>query len=304
MFYVSMIFCEPSIPLSSSEPMVLISTIGSELESGIDGSLNAILDVMKSFGAIGPRSLAEKSESEFTVADDFYETDGVNDLFLKLFAAVGDILKTSRCTFLELRSACIKTDIPLVKVNSLPSELKDKINATTNMDELLAVLIESSYCNWINVRILEKMAALSLQRKAQILIAKYKKVIFSKKLTDVLQYFPDLKITDEYYAKVYSKWGKDFQDITVKDITDHWSKLQKIFDVDDFELLIENVIKGSIEIVWLIPAELASQARFSAFKNWCDLEDVSYLSIGGHVIKNEQLEFADEHIYITKGILT
>ena len=72
----------------------------------------------------------------------------------------------------------------------------------------------------------------------------------------------------------------------------------------DLELILENVIQGSVEFCWLIPVELASHARLSAFKNWCNLEDVSYLSIGDHVIKNNQLEFTEEHISITTGTLT
>ena len=295
----------------------LLSTIDCELESGIDVSLREMLDIVKSFGTIGPRSLAEKIEQELPVVKlhqrntapesvclEFNINDRVDDLFLQLIAALGDILNMSECKFNLLRSACVKTDSPLANVNKLPSEFVDKVNATKNVDELLEVLTACPYCNWMNIRMLEKIVASSRQVEALNLIAKYKTIIFSKKVADILQDFPDLEISEDYYTRVREKWNKDLQDITVEDIAKRWVKLQKIFGVENLELLLENVIKGSVEIVWLIPVELASHARLSAFKNWCDLEDVLYLSIGDHVIKNDQFEFTEEHISITTGILT
>ena len=225
-------------------------------------------------------------------------------MFLKLVPVIGDILKKSNCEFTLLRSACIKPDKPLAAVNKLPNEFVEKVNTTSNLDELLEVLNASDYCNWMNVRMLEKLAASSRQAEAQTLIHKYKKVIFSKRLADILQDIPELEITDDYYAKVQDKWKKNLEDITVEDIVKHWSKLQKIFDVEDVELLLQNLTEGSIEFHWLIPLNLVTHAKFSAFKNWCDLEDISCLSIGNHMIKNDRLEFTKKHISITTGILT
>jgi len=248
-------------------------------------------------------SVQEKSTPESTSVE-FNINDRVDDMFLKLVPAIGDILKKSNCEFTLLRSACTKPDKPLATVNKLPSEFVEKVTATKNLDELLELLNACDYCNWMNVRMLEKLAASSRQVEAQTLIHKYKRIIFSKKLADILQDIPQLEITEEYYTKVQDKWKKDLKDITVEDIVKHWSKLQKIFDVEDVELLLQNITEGSIQFHWFIPLNLVSNARLSAFKNWCGLEDVSYLSIGDHVIKNDQLEFTKEHISITTGILT
>jgi len=235
---------------------------------------------------------------------EFKSSDRVDDMFLKLVPALGDILKSSNCEFTQLRSACVKPDKHLAKVNKLPKKFINEINATKTFDELLAVLIASSHCSWINIRMLERMAAFSRQAKAEELIDKYKRVIFSKKIADILEDIPDLEVTDNYYTKVQDKWKMKFEDITVEDIAKRWSKLQKIFDVDDVEMLLQNLVKGSIQIVWLIPVELAYHARLSAFKDWYHLEDVSCLSIGDHVIKNDRLEFTEVHISATTGILT
>ena len=245
--------------------------------------------------------LDQGKSSQEAVSVTFSVDERVDDMFLKLFPAIGKYLKKSDCNFTLLRGACVSSDKLACK---LPNEFIEKVHATNNLDELLAVLIASDYCNWINIRMLERMVVLSSQSEAKELIGKYKQIIFSKKLVDILEDLPHLEITGDYYTKVKDKWKKDFEDITIEDIANHWSKLQRIFDVDNVEILLQNLTKGSVEIIWLIPVELTSHARLSAFKNWCDLEDVSYLSIGDHVIKNDQLEFTEEHISITTGILT
>ena len=149
----------------------LLSTIDSELKSGIDVSLNAMLDVMKSFGTLGPRSLAEKIKQELHQLDqrksmppaspvEFNINDSVENMFLQLVHAIGNFLKASDCEFPLLRS-CMKSNNLVTKLNSLPSDLIDKINSTNNLDELLEVLILSPHCNWINVCMFEKIVAFS-----------------------------------------------------------------------------------------------------------------------------------------------
>jgi len=290
----------------------LLSTIDSELESGIDGCFLAMLDVMKTFGTTGLHSLAENIEQDLHQGKlipkanikQFCADDTVADMFLKLAKGIRDILKANSCEFALLRGTCVKTDKLVEKLNSLPCDLVDKIKATKDLDELLEVLLFSPYCNWRNVCVFEKMAAFTHQTEAQELIANYKRIVFFKKLTDVMQDFTEMEVTGTFYTRVEEKWSKNFEDITLEDIENHWLKLRKILDAGDLELLLENVVKGSTEFHWVIPVQLASHARLSAFKNWCDLEDVSCLSIGDNVIKNDQLEFTKEHISVTTGILT
>ena len=231
----------------------LLSTIDSELKSGIDVSLFAMLDVMKNFGTIGLCSLAEKIEQEIgeihyqkkvLLETEFDINERVEEMFLKLFHAIGVILRKSDCDFTVLRSACIKPDQMISAACKLPPEFIDKINATKNIDELLDLLISCPYCNWMNVRILEKLAACSGQKEAQTLIAKYKSVIFSKKVVDILREIPDLEIPEQYYEMVRNKWHKNLEDLTVQDIAHRWVKVQKIFDCDDLELILKNLLKG------------------------------------------------------------
>ena len=192
--------------------------------------------------------------------------------------------------------------MPLARVNQLPSDFVDKIDATSNLNQLLELLNKSPHCNWMNIRMLERMAAASKQSEAKTLVATYKNIILSKKINDILQELPDLEISDDYYTKVKDRWNKDLEDITVNDIVNRWCKLQKIFDVDDLEILLENIIKGSTIFHWLIPVCLITQVKYSVFRNWYNIEDISYLCIGDHVIKDDQFDFSEDHLSATTGI--
>ena len=107
----------------------LFSTIESELESGIDGTLNATLDVMKSYGAVAPCSLDEKIEQELhklkqekSIAEaatvEFNINNRIEDMFLQLVHAIGGFLKSSDCEFTLLCGACIKADKFAAKINN------------------------------------------------------------------------------------------------------------------------------------------------------------------------------------------
>ncbi|XP_065910032.1 uncharacterized protein [Dysidea avara] len=289
----------------------LMSTIDKHLESGISNTLYEMLDVIKMFGNSGEQELAKRIEHELhslnqgnttNVSESvelFNVNDRVEDMFLTLFSELSNILKTSKCDFALLRSSCIKPDMPFARGNKLPTDFVNAVDATINLTELLQVLNKSPYCNWLNIRVLEKMAAASLKSEATTLIKKYKEVILSKKVSSILEEMPDLEIPSEFYVKVKDKWNKDFEDITVKDIAKRWSNLLKIFDVKDLEVLLDNLIKGSIEFHWLIPLELMSHVRYSAFRNWYELKDVSYLSIGDHVIKDDCFDFNEECLSVT-----
>ncbi|XP_065910152.1 uncharacterized protein [Dysidea avara] len=321
-----------------SKVQKLLHHVSGPLQSGNVKNFNAMLTIMEEHGTIATKDLAitmRNVVSTDTPVDDSTKLDGckvigeqgltvqtepalhkpdntkdvnlgvfdindrVEDIFITFVSELSDILKASKCEFTLLRSSCIKSDMPLARVNKLPSDFVDKVDATSNLNELLELLNKSSHCNWMNIRVFERMAAASKQSKAKTLVTNYKKIIFSKKINDILEELPDLEITDDYYTKVKDKWSKDLKDITISDVVDRWCKLQKIFDVEDLEILLQNIIKGSIIFHWLIPACLVTQVRYSVFRNWYNLEDFAYLCIGSHMIKDDQFDFNEDCLSAT-----
>ena len=275
----------------------LLDAINSDLESGFNERFLKMLDVMEYQGNLATESLAKSVKRELNICTakptvssslvDFSDFDDVNDMFIALWSGLRNLFDEDKLP--SFRSACTTNDKLMRR--RLPEEFVQKVTATTNLDELFDAVVRSPFCNWMNIRLLEKMAAASHQLNAIQLIKKYKKTILSLKLKDVLNQIQEVKISDDYYSKVKEKWNKELDKLTVNDIISHWRRLEIIFDVEDASFLLDRIIEGSVVLCWLIPTELVCHARYSAFKMWNKLEDILYLEIGNHMIKDRQYDF-------------
>ena len=102
-------------------------------------------DFIKGCKVIGEQGLTVQTESALHKPDNtkdvnfgvFDINDRVEDIFITFVSELSDILKASKCEFTLLRSSCIKSDMPLATVNKLPSDFVDKVDATSNLNELL-----------------------------------------------------------------------------------------------------------------------------------------------------------------------
>ena len=272
----------------------LLHSIGLNLKSGINRAFRTMLDIIERYGSLAGEELAKRIKKELQVGRvskveaitvDFTTYDEVTNMFTALHSALRKMLSEDELP--HARRAC-RTNKKTLK---LSDEFIDEINATTTLDDLFDVVIDSPHCDWMNIRLLEQIAAASLQNNTRQLIQQYKEAIFLKKLKDVFQQFSEIQVKKDYFAKVKKRWKKKFDDVTIKDVFGQWWKLEKLFDIKP-SLWLEHVIEGSVEFHWLIPSELVHHARYSAFKNWCQLDDILYLDIGGHVIKDSQHDFS------------
>ena len=192
---------------------------------------------------------------------------------------------------------------------SLPDNIKNGIRDSKNTSELFKVLPDCTrYWNWMNIRMLERMAGNCSVAKQ--LIKTYKSKIFSKKVKDVLSEIPDFEVTKDQYTQVKEKLKKDFDDITIEDITERWNDIEKKFNVEE-TMLLKSITGGCVEIIWLLRNDLVKQAIQSATKSQPITHDdhpvshedqnvthddhsgaqdffpeVFYLDIGGFVIKD------------------
>ena len=161
-----------------------------------------------------------------------------------------------KADFKHLRRVCcqnITTQCSLVS-----SKVKDKIMNTEDHDDLFDVLcVESPYCNWMNIKLLENMAAGNSE--ATKLIDEYRAVVLSRPLTEVIKYIPRFKIREKDYKKIKLKYQIDFDSLLVNDIIKIWDNVEKIFNVKG-HLLIKKIAKGCVEICWLIHNDLVKHA--------------------------------------------
>ena len=214
---------------------------------------------------------------------DFSDCENVDECFSHFSAAMLKIL--SSADFPSLRRACLENSSKLGGV-MLPNDLKSSIAATQSLNDLFDVLCDTPYWNWMNIKMLSKMARASHLPAATRLIRQYKEEVFSRKLIEVLQQLPSCDSSSNYYTKAKEKWNKDLNEITVNDLVNHWSEVEQIFDVEEPTILLDRVINGSIEIHWLIPTELVELTRQSVCNHISMMRrcDILYFDIGGHVI--------------------
>ena len=271
----------------------LLLAIGSHLQSGVNSTFYKLVEVMKIYGSLAVAELGENIKFQLdglpmdtAVTVDFTNYDDVEDMFVALVSALRNMLSEDK--FKSLRRGLTLNK----KIKKLPSSFTDQIRATEKLDDLVDVVVESPYCNWMNIRLLEQMAAASLQNNIHQLIGQYKNTVYSKRLQDVFQQITETEVPEDYCSKIKQKWDKEFEEVTLRDVIRHWERLEKIFDTEEPTLLLERIIKSSVQFFWLIPSELVCHARYSAFTNWHQLDDILYLEICDHVIKDYRYNFS------------
>ena len=226
-----------------------------------------------------------------SVSDD----DSIN--ILDLFKEPITIFKayTILCTQLDIvlkycdlftlkRSLFLQADTP--DGIELGVNLKKKIKAAESVRLLLNVLERSKSYNWLDIRLIEVLAYGSKSYSAVELVKAYQRVLFPKKLLDVLpKKLKHIETKQEYVAAVHAKTKMDPSAITVKDFIDYrWTIENVILDLGKGVLNIEHINKGCLEISYLIPVHHSFNAYKIVLHNrhkFCAI-DLIHVEIGDH----------------------
>ena len=194
----------------------------------------------------------------------------------------------------KVQRRCLE-NINVVGGISYSTDVEDKIDNSDNLYDLFKVLCRCrSYWNWMNIRILEKIAGNSSAAKQ--LIEEYKKKVFSKKVKDVMSLISNLKIPTDGYTEVKQKWNKEFDDLLIEDVIKEWHEIERKLIADE-AMLLKSITGGCVEICWLLPNDLVERAISSTTNSQLLMQDVVlateelfpdllYLKIGDKVIKD------------------
>ena len=215
---------------------------------------------------------------------DFHQFSSVSRAFICLTSKMTKLLRVA--DFSIVRRACIE-QINTPDGAQLTQKDVDGINESHNIDVLLDILARSPYWSWIDVRLLETMAVSSDIKQADILLESYKKVIFTKKLKDLLPNSPSKEIKEEYYQKVVSKLNKDPNEVTVHDLLEFRQQLEKvIMDIKNGLCILEHLERGCIELYWYIPTCCIDHAYQSALQNCDQFKSIGlqHLQIGNYPV--------------------
>ena len=213
----------------------LLHIIGSHLKSGVNVTFCTMLDIMEKFGDLATTDLAISIKQKISISvipihendPDFSTFDNVEVMFVALVSALQNMIGEEK--FKMVRRGCIMNT--KMSSSKFPIDFVNKIDATKTMDDLFDVVVTSPYCSWINIHLLEKMAAAS---NTWQLIEQYKNAVFSKKLKDIFKHFPNSQVADKYFSR------KEFDDVIIKDVISEWSELERFANADEPMLLLDS----------------------------------------------------------------
>ena len=191
---------------------------------------------------------------------DYESSESVEITFSTFVDKIFDVLDQEN--FSKIQRKCLE-NLNVVGGLSLPVDVQYEVKETRNLGDLFLVLCCHCrpYWNWMNIRILEKIAGNSLAAKQ--LIRKYKKEVFSKKVKDVISEISDMDIPAEKYIEVKEKWNKSFDDLLIQDIVKRWCEIEKKLNVEQ-TMLLKSITAGCVEICWLLRNDLVEHAICSA----------------------------------------
>ena len=202
-----------------------------------------------------------------------------------------DVLK--RGDFDKVQRKCLE-NINVIGGIKLSTKVEERIDDSKNLSGLFKVLCRCrSHWNWMNIRMLEKLAGNSLE--ANQLIENYKNKVFSRKVKDVMSDICNLEVPTDGYTEVMEKWNKDFNDLTVTDIVERWGDIEKRFNVEE-TMLLKSIEEGCVEICWLLPDHLSkdtvtlvtnSQHQLGTDNQEKVFSEMLYLKIGDVIIKDD-----------------
>ena len=124
----------------------------------------------------------------------------------------------------------------------LTDDLKAKIKEAKKLDDLLDVLVESKYWNFVDLWLINVLVFSSGIREAKVLVDKYKETYFGTKLIDILSSCLKMPSNqqNEYISRVGSIISKEPGEITVADLAEYCTTLDRvIMDINEgsYELL-------------------------------------------------------------------
>ena len=212
----------------------------------------------------------------------FTDCDDISTAFLLLTEEIFKLLK--RADFGTLKRA-------LLQHRNTPSgvqfsdDLHQCIKEAQKLETLLDELVDSKYWSWVDLRLLDTLIVSSGIPEAKVLVNQYKKAIFPRKLSEILDKLPlpqQKEQKEAYTTKVGSKIQKEPDEITVGDLSHYCAILESvIMDINKGSCVLEHLDTGCLEIHWLIPTHCRFHAYKSALNNrhrFCEIH-LQYLHI-------------------------
>ena len=190
-----------------------------------------------------------------------------------MFNKLGDLFE--EVNFIKLKNACIQ------RGTLLPSEFKQQIKAAVALDDLLDVLDNPMYCNWLNTRLLKRIVKSVDIPEAKHLIQAYESCVYSRKVSDVMPYFDPRCFNPSHVSLVNAKIVRSFTNLIVADIIKYCETLEINMGVYAGSVTATECQPGCLQITCVIPIHCALFAYEMAKTNFIKFRQshIQYIEI-------------------------
>ena len=188
------------------------------------------------------------------VALQFSRDEDIDYAFTKLSAAVTEIIQCSN--FYRLQRACIeKARTP--KMLHKSNEIIPLIKKANSFEILCSMLADTTYWNFLDIRMMEAMATASRIPAAQETIENFKKTFFSITLKEAAPYFPVIKVKPNH-AELHEDLDWDPSQVTIGELHKHRFYLEtEVLKTGPDTCTVCRIMIGSVAIVWQIHVDYA-----------------------------------------------
>ena len=190
----------------------------------------------------------------------FTQDEPIDDAFTKLSAYVTAVIQNAN--FPSLQRACIeKAKSP--KMLHKSNEVVPVIKKAQSFQALCSMLADTSYWNFLDIRMMEAMAIASRIPAAQETIENFKKTFYNMTLKEAAPYFPIIKVKSGY-TTMHEDLDRDANQMTIRELHKHRFYLEtEILKTGQDTCTICSIKIGSVTIAWQIHIDDVYQAYIS-----------------------------------------
>ena len=229
------------------------------------------------------------SNFSFNVDSTSQELLTLSNAYLKMLQYLNGILQNCNLSSLKLvlyHQVCTPKGIRLK--SRLKKQILDKIAAATSSQDLINVLDDFPFCNWLDIRLVEALSKGSESKSASGLITAYEEFLSQKKLCDVLNEFETFQSAkiEAYVAEVHQRIVVDSNKMTVNDFINKMNAIVHIIlGFVKPKLCVRHVRKGRcLEITYFMPEHCSYDMYKAALLNRHKFYSVNlvHIKIGDH----------------------
>ena len=155
------------------------------------------------------------------------------------------------------------------------------IKEAQSFQALCSMLADTTYWNFLDIRMIEAMATASLIPAAQDTIENFKPTFFSMTLKEAAPYFPVIKVKPNH-TELYEDLDRDPSQMIIGELHKHCFYLEtEILKTGPDTCTICRILIGSVEIIWQIHVDHAYQAhcRLKSLYLWLSSQAIRFISV-------------------------